>query len=71
MPASEREPDHVAEALNRLAITMEQLQARYDATQRANRWIRVGLIALLILMGGLAYQALSPVANLLSVVAQS
>ena len=71
MPASEREPDQLAEALNRLAITMEQLQARYDATQRANRWIRVGLIALLILMGGLAYQALAPVANLLSVVAQS
>jgi SpoVK/Ycf46/Vps4 family AAA+-type ATPase len=71
MPASNGEHDQVAAALSRLAIVMEQLQQRYDAAERANRRIRIVLIVVLILLGGVAYQALSPVAKLIGVVAQA
>jgi len=56
----------VTNALHRLAAAMEQLPARYDAVQRANRRLWVALaISTLSLVGGAAYLALKPVAQLL------
>jgi len=71
MPTSDREPDHVTEALNRPKAALEQLQGRYEASQRAVRRIRIALIVVLILLGGAAHQALSPAVKLLGKLAQS
>jgi hypothetical protein len=54
------------QALSRLAAAMEQLPARYDVVQRANRRLRVALVIVtLSLVGGVAYVAFAPVAQLL------
>ncbi len=66
MPASNQEATQVADALLRLSVAMEQIQASYEASQRANRRIRVALLAVLILLGAVAYQAFSPFAELLA-----
>lgn len=66
MPASSQEPSQVVEALNRLSVAMEQLQTRYEVTERANRRVRIVLVVALILLGMMAYRALSPVAHQLS-----
>lgn len=68
MPHSNNESAQIAEALNRLGIAMEQLQERYDAGQRAGRRVRIALIIALLLLGGAAYQLLSPVAEQLSTI---
>ena len=59
-PTANGESSQVADALNRLSIAMEKAQASYDATQRANRRVRIALIVVLLLLGGAAYQALAP-----------
>lgn len=61
----------VTNALNRLAVAMEQLPARYDAIQRANRRLRVAVVILMLsLFGGAVYVALIPGARLLGQVLQ-
>ncbi len=70
MPAANHEAPEVADALNHLSRAVEQMQASYAATQRANRRLRVLLVLVLILFGVAVYQALSPLANLLSTVPQ-
>ena len=66
MPTSNQEPSQVAEALDRLSVAMEQLQVRYDASQRASRRIQVALVVVLIFLGWLAYHTLSPVADIVT-----
>ena len=70
MPTTSEEQAQIANALNNLAATMERLQDRYDAAQRANRRTRVALfIAVLIIVGGAGYWALTPVSRMISVLA--
>jgi D-alanyl-D-alanine dipeptidase len=71
MPDTNQESVQVAEALNRLSIAMEDLQTRYDASQRASRRIRIALMIVLLLLGGAAYQLFSPVIETFGAVAQS
>ena len=71
MPTSDSEPDPVTEALSRLTIAMDRLQARFDASQRADRRIRVVLIVVLIVLGAVTHQVLAPVADLLGKLVQS
>ena len=70
MPTSNENPSQVADALNRLSVAMEQLQARYDATERANRRVRIALIVVLIILGGATYKVISPVVDQLSTLPQ-
>jgi hypothetical protein len=63
MPTSNDELTQVADALNRLSTAMEQLQARHDAAERSNRRVRIVLIVTLLLLGGVMYKALSPIAD--------
>jgi hypothetical protein len=70
MPTSNEDPSQVADALNRLSAAMEQLQVRYDATERTNRRVRIGLIVVLVILGGAVYRALSPIADQLSTLPQ-
>ena len=65
------------QAMSRLAAAMEQLPARYDAVQRANRRLRIALVIFtlilvrtyaadnLILVGGAGYITFASVAQLL------
>ncbi len=70
MPTPSDEKTQVADALSRLAAAMEHMQTRYEATQRANRRARVALsVATLIILGGAIHLALSPVADLLPLIA--
>ena len=66
MTASEHEASQVADALNRLSMAMERIQASYEATQRANRRMRVALLAVLVLLGVAAYQVFSPLAEVMA-----
>ncbi len=66
MPASNQEASQVADALLRLSVAMEQMQASYAATQRVNRRVRVALLVVLIVFGAVAYQAFSPLAEVLA-----
>lgn len=61
----------VTNALNRLAMAMEQLPARYDVIQRANRRLRVAVVLLaLSLLGGMALGAFVSAERLLDRVLQ-
>jgi hypothetical protein len=66
MPIPNEETAQVADALNRLSGAMEQLAARYDVTERANRRVRMALILVLVLLVGVTYKTLAPVAEELS-----
>ncbi len=66
MPNPNQEASQVADALNRLSVAMEQMQAKYDAAQQAARRGRLALLAVLILVCAAAYHALSPVAEVIS-----
>ncbi len=66
MPASNQDASQVAEALNRLSSAMEQVQASYEASQRANRRLRIAVLFLLVILGVATYQALSPLADVLA-----
>lgn len=70
MPSSNQETADVAAALNRLSAAMEQLQARYDVADRANRRMRIALLVILIILGGATYKALAPIADELSALPQ-
>lgn len=70
MSTSNDDPSEVADALNRLSTAMEQLQARYDSSERANRRVRIALIVVLVLLGGATYKALSPIADQLGTLPQ-
>ena len=70
MPDPGQESTEVAEALNRLSAAMEKLQARYDVTERANRRLRIAVVIVLIFLGGMMYQALSPIADRLGTLPQ-
>ena len=70
MSTSNDDPSEVADALNRLSTAMEQLQARYDSSERANRRVRISLIVVLVLLGGATYKALSPIADQLGTLPQ-
>ena len=63
MSNSNEDPSQVAEALHRLGAAVEQLQARYDAAERANRRVRIAMIVVLLLLGGAIYRTMSPVAD--------
>ncbi len=71
MQTSNEEAIQVADALNRLSAAMEQLQTRYDASERANRRLRVAIAVVLIFLGAAAYKALAPIAHQLSTVPQT
>ena len=49
---------------------MEQLQTRYDATERANRRVRIALVVVLLLLGGAAYKAVDPISDQLNTLPQ-
>ncbi len=66
----QQESPQVVEAINRLSLAMEKLQARYDDGQRANRQIRIALIIILILFGFVSYQTFSPVINIVTQIPQ-
>ena len=66
MPESSQEAAQFSDALDRLSIAMEQLQTRYDDSQRANRRVRMIVAAVLILLGAAAYHTFSPVMDLIS-----
>jgi len=70
MSASENESDPVVETLSCLTTAMERLQTRYEASERTARNLRIILILVLGLLGAVAYQALSPVAQMLDRVAE-
>jgi hypothetical protein len=61
MPTMNDDNAQVADALNRLSNAMEQLQARYDATERSNRRVRIAFIIVLVLFGGAMYKAITPI----------
>ena len=63
MPTSNQNPSEVAEALNRLSASMEHLQTRYEASERANRRVRIALIIVFLLLGGVMYKAIQPIAQ--------
>jgi prefoldin subunit 5 len=66
MAGTSEDLSEVTNALHRFAAAMEQLSARYDAVQRANRrlWVTLTILTL-SLLGGAAYLALIPVTQLL------
>ncbi len=67
MPTTSEDQKQIADALTRLAVAMEQLQTHYDATQRANRRVRVALfVATLIILGGTVSLTISEADNLLA-----
>ena len=70
MSIPNQEAAQVADALNRLSGAMEQFAARYDATERANRRVRVAVILVLIFLGGVMYKTLAPVAEQLGALPQ-
>ena len=63
MPTPNQDPSEVAEALNRLSASMEHLQTRYEASERANRRVRIALIITFLLLGGAMYKAIQPIAQ--------
>jgi hypothetical protein len=70
MPNPDADPSRMAEAIAELAATMERLQARQDAAQRADRRLRLGLfLATLAAVGSAAYLALAPVAGIMDRIA--
>lgn len=71
MPTENENPSEVTEALTRLSIAMEKMEARYHASQRANRRMRLVLAIALLVVGAVAYQALAPLAGLLNLIPQS
>ncbi len=71
MSDSQQESPQVVEAINRLSLAMEQLQVRYDDSQRSNRQIRIALIIILILFGFASYQAFLPVINVVTQLPQN
>jgi len=70
MVNSNDDPSEVADALNRLSTAMEQLHARYDSAERANRRVRIALIVALLLLGGAIYKVVSPIADQLGTIPQ-
>jgi len=71
MSIPNEDTSQVADALNRLSAAMEQLAARYDATERANRRVRIVLIVALVFLGGAMYQAIVPIADQFSALPQT
>ena len=70
MPTASEEQAQVANALYNLAQAMVQLQNRYDAAQRAKRRISVTLfVATLLFLSGAGYLVISPVAELIPLIA--
>ena len=63
MSDSNEDASQVAAALHRLSAAMEQLQARYDAAERANRRVRIAMLVVLLLLGAALYRTLVPVAD--------
>lgn len=70
MPVSKQESTQVTEALDRLSIAMEQLQVRYDDSQRAGRRVRFVLIITLLLFSAALYHSFSPIVELVTQVQQ-
>ena len=70
MPNSTEEQAQIASALDKLATAVEQMQYRYDAAQRANRRVGVALfLATVVILGGVGYSLMAPVATLASALA--
>lgn len=70
MSDSQQESPQFVEAINRLSLAMEQLQTRYDDSQRVNRKIRIALIVIIILFGFASYQTFLPVINIITQIPQ-
>jgi len=70
MPDPGHESFDETDALNRLSHAMEQLQTSYARSQRANRQIRVALVVVLVLLGGVVYHVTSPILELVSQIPQ-
>ena len=62
MSTTNNESSQIAEALDRLSITMEKVQARYDAIERTRRRVRIALAVALAFLAVTTYKALSPLA---------
>jgi hypothetical protein len=61
------EPTQTAEAIAGLTAALYRLEARYEASRRAERRLRVGLfLAALVILGGAAFAAHAVVTDLLS-----
>lgn len=70
MSTSNQDPSEVVDALNRLSAAMEHLQTRYDASERANRRVRIVLIIIFVLLGGMMYKAIHPISDQVSALLQ-
>lgn len=70
MPNLNQESAQVAAAIDRLSVAMEQLQNRYEASERSHRRLRISLLVVLILMVVAMYRSLSPLADQLSTLPQ-
>lgn len=60
----------VAEALVRLSLAMENLQTRYEASERANRRTRMAIVVALLAMVFLMYRTVSPIAEQIGTIPQ-
>ena len=70
MPVSKQELTQVTEALERISIAMEQLQIRYDDSQRTTRRVRLALMITLLLFSAALYHAFTPIVELVTQVQQ-
>lgn len=69
MPTSNEKQTQIADALNNLASTVEQMQRRYDATQRTNRIMMVVLFMVTVgILAGAGYVVMDRVSTLASAI---